>query len=859
MVDLPSQTVDTLTAAASPSLADGDLDDNDDEKKSLTSSSNHRPSSERTMKTGSSSLFAAVESDYHVLQTSDKRVQKEKIQEAITSSKLQFDRLPLIGRDTQIDLLNQCLARVASPDDGIKTGRRRELVLIRGESGHGKSALATSLRPSTEKTYGGMFCVGKYSQPNATMNDDSLSTNNNNNAQKSHNGSSENEPLAGIIQACEEICKKLIEMRGDYINKNDEESEKFQMIRDEFLERLDGGSNGEMAQALAGLVGGIEDILSLTSDGEGNKKGTMNATSNQGGIDHVHIDEDDGGDFKIKECVERINNHDTARKAEQAQMAIRIFLDVVSKHICPLVIFLDDLQWADSQSLKTIEQLLIDIPSNVTEGAKDEDDDEDDDGRRRVSEVFRTRGGIMILGSYRSDEVGEEHQLSSLLSKLKNNRNNHEQKEYQQLFLATLTEVEVGDLTQVDIEEILHMLLSIDQDNDCEGLKQLACLIHSRTGGNAFFVKTFLTMMVDEGFLKFNVGSFAWSWDIEQIETETTVTSNLVDFIHSRILKLHPEVIDVLKLAASLGNPVDVDILRFVWDHIYIQKTTISFEKEKECLAKRENAFEESVSVLIQESCLELVGSRWEELESSFSGSLSKDLSLWSAGNGISLHFVHDKIREGVLSNIPFDELVALQSQIGMVLLENLPQENLDSVVFTVVGLLAFGDVIGRSRKVAEDICRLTLRASNKAKNVGAFSSTLTFVRLGIANIEVHDMWKDDDLFDLAVELHSIGAEASFGLYDYETARTFCEIVLGEKKASALQKCRAAKVYLDMLYFTDKSKCMLLLLRWTYCVCIPTIVVLVCATSDSPLSFVTLRSRVSFEISCRAGFVFPYE
>mmetsp|Transcript_29760 Transcript_29760/g.72055 ORF Transcript_29760/g.72055 Transcript_29760/m.72055 type:complete len:1267 (+) Transcript_29760:104-3904(+) len=805
VVDLPSST--RGTSMAPPSLNDGDLNDDDDnDRKSLTSSSNHRSSSATTTTTSSRS-GVVVESDYHVLQTSDKRVQKQKIQEAITSSKLQFDRLPLIGRNNQIDLLNKCLARVASPNDGIHTGRRRrELVLIRGESGQGKSALAMSLQPTVERKYSGMFCFGKYSQPNTAMNDE---TNNDNKAaQKSHNSSSQNEPLAGIVQVCEEICTKLLQMRRNHINKNGDE--KFQMIRDQLLERLDGGSNGEMVKALAGLVSGIEDILSLTSDGKGNNNMTSNISSSQGGIDRIHSEEDDDDDLKSKDRDERINNNDTARKAEQAQMAIRIFLDVVSKHLCPLVVFLDDLQWADSQSLKTIEQLQKEIPSNVTDGGTGNDEDE----RRQLSEVFRTQGGIMILGSYRSDEVDEEHQLSSLLSKLKRDRNNGEQKEYQQLPLANVTEVEVGDLTEVDIEEMLVTLLSIDQDNDRERLQQLACLIHSRTGGNAFFVKTFLTMMVDEGYLKFNVGSFTWSWEIDQIETETTVTANLVDFIHSRIFKLHPEAIDVLKLAACLGNSVDIDVLRFVWYHIYIQKTTTSFEKEGLCDPNREHTFGETVSILVKESCLELVGSHVDAFESSFSRSLSKDLSIWSNGTGASLHFVHDKVREGVLSNIPFDDLVVLQSQIGMVLLQNFPQENLDSVVFTVVGLLAFGDVIGRSRKVAEDISRLTLRASNKAKNVGAFSSTLSFVRLGIANIEVHDMWKDKDLFDFAIELHSIGAEAAFGLNDYETARSFCEVILEEKRASVLQKCRAVKVYLDMLFFSNKPKCLELALQY---------------------------------------------
>eukprot|EP00977_Amphora_coffeiformis_P001616 scaffold310_cov168-Amphora_coffeaeformis.AAC.11 len=107
-------------------------------------------------------LGAKLEPDLETLSPTRDREQKRKIGDAITASRLQFDRLGLYGRDKEMRVLKGLVSGLTETSSSSSSSTTVELVLISGESGTGKSVLAESLRKPVEAA-GGLFCVGKCS------------------------------------------------------------------------------------------------------------------------------------------------------------------------------------------------------------------------------------------------------------------------------------------------------------------------------------------------------------------------------------------------------------------------------------------------------------------------------------------------------------------------------------------------------------------------------------------------------------------------------------------------------------------------------------------------------------------------
>ncbi|KAG7340231.1 PAS sensor protein [Nitzschia inconspicua] len=219
-------------------------------------------------------------------------------------------------------------------------------------------------------------------------------------------------------------------------------------------------------------------------------------------------------------------------------------------HLPVVVMALDDVQWVDTASIELVSDLLADI------------------------EV----ANLMIVFLYRPDD----NDSTSLVAKLNNELRDKESKK-----ILKLMKVEVGRLSENDVNSIILDLLSMDT---CSATMDLAALCCRRTGGNVFFLLAFLRMLKDKGYLKYNFGMLKWTWKLEEIESETVATSNV---IHSRrkdldVLKFEKVSIeDFLAVAQEEGilelltgrNP-----LRYRWTHDSIQEAAESLIPANESL-----------------------------------------------------------------------------------------------------------------------------------------------------------------------------------------------------------------------------------------------------------------------------------
>jgi predicted ATPase/signal transduction histidine kinase/DNA-binding response OmpR family regulator len=190
------------------------------------------------------------------------------------------------------------------------------------------------------------------------------------------------------------------------------------------------------------------------------------------------------------------------------------FIGVFARPEHPLVVFLDDLQWADSASLTLIRTLVL--------GAGTE--------------------GLLLLGAYRDNEVPSHHPLAKLIADLRKGA-------------TGLRELTLQPLTLSDVAQLVAETLGVAQSDAL----RLARLVHAKTRGNPFFMRAFLHSLHEQGLLAYEVGR-GWRWSLEEIAARR-VTDNVVDLMAQKIGRLETATREALKLAACIGNRFELKTL----------------------------------------------------------------------------------------------------------------------------------------------------------------------------------------------------------------------------------------------------------------------------------------------------------
>ena len=204
------------------------------------------------------------------------------------------------------------------------------------------------------------------------------------------------------------------------------------------------------------------------------------------------------------------------------------FIQVFTKKEHPLVMFLDDLQWADSASLNLLQLLTSEAGG----------------------------GYLLILGAYRDNEVFAAHPLMLTLEQIQK------------------AEVLVNTIILEPLREITVNQLVADTLTCSEELAQpLTKLVHRKTKGNPFFTTQFLKALYEDGWIEFQSELGYWQCDMAAVQ-QLALTDDVVDFMALQLQKLSVETQAVLKLAACIGNQFDLITLAIVSEQSPVETAT---------------------------------------------------------------------------------------------------------------------------------------------------------------------------------------------------------------------------------------------------------------------------------------------
>ncbi|MCA9704516.1 MAG: AAA family ATPase [Myxococcales bacterium] len=339
----------------------------------------------------------------------------------------------LYGRDRERQALLDAFARVGAG--------ARELVLIAGYSGVGKSSLVHEMhRPLTRRR--GYFIHGKFDQLN------------------------KNAPYDSLVQAFRALIRQLL-------TESEEALARWRTAL--------GAALGTNAQVIIDVIPEVELIL--------------------------------GPQPPCPPLDSRAN------RARFGLMLLR-FVGVFTTAAHPLVLFLDDLQWADNATLELLEHLI---------------DPEDE-------------SSLLLIGAYRDNEVSESHPLMLALRELR-------------AAGGSIHDITLGPLSFSHVAQMLaDTVLRSPQDTE-----PLARLVLAKTGGNPFFLGQFLHSLHREGLLVFDGAAGRWRWDLARIEAED-MTDNVVELMAQRVESLGAGARQAVTLAACIGNRFGLRTLATVYE-----------------------------------------------------------------------------------------------------------------------------------------------------------------------------------------------------------------------------------------------------------------------------------------------------
>src|ERR1700676_184496 len=197
-------------------------------------------------------------------------------------------------------------------------------------------------------------------------------------------------------------------------------------------------------------------------------------------------------------------------RAQRAEMEV---LRAVASRTRPLVVFLDDLQWAGRTSLSFVDLVLSEEPLE----------------------------GLLVVGAYRDDDMETSHPLAQMVARWR------QHPRIRSVWLDNLPES--GSVSMV--AEMLHI--------DMLAAAALAELVETLTRGNPYEIVELLNALRRDGVL--TATADGWRWDAAAVRAHLG-HSELVGLLAARVAAMPASSQAIVEAMACLGGRAEVGLLQ---------------------------------------------------------------------------------------------------------------------------------------------------------------------------------------------------------------------------------------------------------------------------------------------------------
>ncbi|MEG4147005.1 AAA family ATPase [Microcoleus sp. Pol12B5] len=398
------------------------------------------------------------------------------------------------------------------------------------------------------------------------------------------------------------------------------------------------------------------------------------------------------------------------------------FIQLFTTEEHPLVIFLDDLQWADSASLKLIQLLTSD----------------------------RSRRYLLLIGAYRDNEVSPVHPLVVTLSEIQQTG-------------ATVNTITLAPLDCFNLNCLIADTLVCSKAL----AMPLTELVYQKTQGNPFFSTQFLKSLHEDGIIEFNLEARYWQGDIALVRT-LALTDDVVAFMAIQLRKLPIRTQEVLKLAACIGNQFDLATLAIVDENLPTETATALWKALQEGLILPVS----DVYKFYQQCSKDLAEPAGRE----------ESANLLTSNEQLAKYkFLHDRVQQAAYSLIPEDQKRSTHLKIGQLLFKQTSEVEREERVFEMVNHLNRAIKLVSDPVQRQKYAQLNLIAGRKAKAATAYAAAFECLSKGIELLAT-DCW--DSQYQLTLNLYEEAVEAAFLSGEFEQMDQWVQIVLQQAQTS---------------------------------------------------------------------------
>ena len=347
------------------------------------------------------------------------------------------------------------------------------------------------------------------------------------------------------------------------------------------------------------------------------------------------------------------------------QFVVKEFVQVFAAAEHPLALFIDDLQWADIPSLNLLTALMTDADI----------------------------GYLFLIGAYRDNEVDAGHPLLSALDAI-----HAEGHAYETLHV-----------TPLDLPDLMRFTVDATR-GEPETALPLARLLLSKTGGNPFFVREFLLRLHKDGFLDFEAHSGVWTYDVEQIR-QAGITDNVVELMTQNLHTLPAATLQIVKMAACLGNIVDLRALSII---CHVPPAAVMRDLQE----------------ALQQGMIVPVGDDYKYLSSEAAETLNA-----------RFRFQHDRVQQAAYSLFEPEQREQIHLSIGRLMRTRLTAEEQEEHLIEMVRHFNAGRRTIEDQAETEYLAHLNLQAAQKARHAIAYQAAFQYAATGLELLP-DDAWE---------------------------------------------------------------------------------------------------------------------
>mmetsp|Transcript_44736 Transcript_44736/g.107974 ORF Transcript_44736/g.107974 Transcript_44736/m.107974 type:complete len:1085 (+) Transcript_44736:96-3350(+) len=400
-----------------------------------------------------------------------------------------------------------------------------------------------------------------------------------------------------------------------------------------------------------------------------------------------------------------------------ANAFLRLFKFLSSSR--PIVLFLDDIHYADSNSMEIVELIAHNNAYNPIEHS----------------------GCTLLALSYNHDLIAENNFANTTVESIK-------------AFEKGVHFIELEDLDVDSLNELVASAIG----SRAETTLPLSKVIHKKTAGNPFAVFQFLRYVRTKEFFTFSSMTFSWQWgDVEKLDEYGRVSDNVAEMLATSMEKLCISSRIVLKVSSCLGKVIPIDVL--------VEYFSTKYQEEDDGHL----------------SCPEVLGIHEHGLDSLLLEATKAGILVKSMTQGAYV-WANDRLQEVAYSFVPVDYRPTLHQRLGQLLWRLGLENNEEWMIFMAANQMNKYACLSQGVcALGNEVAQLNLQAAKLSLDKAALYPALELLEKAENHMETSNKWVDN--YDLTLDLMINMAETKFQIGQTEDAISIANLIIDNAKS----------------------------------------------------------------------------